>query len=332
MSVFKRGGVYWYEFVFMGQRIRESANTKNKELAYSIERVRRTAMEESAGGVKRAKPILFAKAGKKWLGLNPQWAASTLAINTLKLSHLTPVFGKLLLTEITPERISKFQQKRKGEEASNREINMETSVLRQILRKHRLWHLIAPDFKPMPECDEIGRALSWDEVDRLLTAAIASRSHSLFPALMVYLNTGIRAAEGRMRWSQVDLVNRTIQVGHSKTKGGEGRQVPLNDEAYDILLDWRSRFDYPQPDHFVFPSVRYGFNGNEGHKRGASKAWNLDPTKPMGSMKSSWTTCRKHAGVWCRLHDLRQHADFLIMPTQYSKPALVAPETQLESA
>jgi hypothetical protein len=33
-----------------------------------------------------------------------------------------------------------------------------------------------------------------------------------------------------------------------------------------------------------------------------------------------------------RLHDLRQHADFLIMPTRYSKPALVAPETHLESA
>jgi hypothetical protein len=25
----------------------------------------------------------------------------------------------------------------------------------------------------------------------------------------------------------------------------------------------------------------------------------------MGSMKSAWTTCRKAAGVWCRLHDLR---------------------------
>jgi hypothetical protein len=33
-----------------------------------------------------------------------------------------------------------------------------------------------------------------------------------------------------------------------------------------------------------------------------------------------------------RIHDLRQHADFLIMPTQYSKPALVATETHLESA
>lgn len=226
MTIFKRGKKYWCEFEFLGQRVREPANTSNREVAVGVERSRRRAMEESAGGVKRAKPILFGKASKKWLGLNPQWSASTLEINTQKLSHLTPKFGKLLLTEITPERIAQFQTKRLGDGAANREINMETGVLRQILRKHRLWHLIAPVFHPLPEPEDIGRALSWDEVNRLLDAAINSRSRSLFPALMTYLHTGVRAAEGRMRWDQVDLVQHTIRVGPSKTKGGEGRVIP----------------------------------------------------------------------------------------------------------
>jgi len=31
----------------------------------------------------------------------------------------------------------------------------------------------------------------------------------------------------------------------------------------------------------------------------------MDPTQPIGSWKSAWTTCRKAAGVWCRLHDAR---------------------------
>ena len=306
MGVFKRGGVYWYEFEFMGQRIRESANTRNRELACSIERTRRKAMEESAGGVKRIKPILFGKASKKWLGLNPQWSASTLEINTLKLSHLTPVFGRLLLTEITPERIAQFQTKRLGERASNREINMETGVLRQILRKHRLWHLVEPDFHPLPEPDDMGRALEADEVERLLDAAINSRSRSLFPALMTYFHTGVRGAELRkMHWHQVDLIRRTITVGKSKTRGGEGRVIPLNEEAYDILVEWRSRFPNVQPDHYVFPSERYGFDGEKGRLNGAVAVWNLDPTQPMGSMKTAWTTCRKVAGVKCRLHDAR---------------------------
>lgn len=305
MAVFRRGKKYWYEFEFLGQRVREAAHTTNKEVAVAVERSRRRAMEESAGGVKRIKPVLFGKAAKKWLGLNPQWSASTLEIHTLKLSHLTPVFGKLLLTEIAPERIAQFQTKRLSEGAANREVNMETGVLRMILRKHRLWHLIAPDFHPLPEPEDIGRAIPFEEVNRLLEAAINSRSRSLFPALMTYLHTGARAAEGRMRWRQVDFANRTIQVGHSKTKGGEGRIIPLNDEAFDILLEWHSRFTDPQPDHFVFPSERYGFNGNAGRLHGAVKVYALDPTKPMASMKSAWTACRKAAGVWCRLHDLR---------------------------
>ena len=55
-----------------------------------------------------------------------------------------------------------------------------------ILRKHRLWHLLAPDFHPMPERSDVGRALSTEEVDKIIEAAIASRSCSLFPALMTY--------------------------------------------------------------------------------------------------------------------------------------------------
>ena len=305
MSVFKRGGVYLYEFEFMGQRIRESAHTTNKELAGSIERARRTAMEESAGGVKRPKPLLFKKAAKTWLAGNAHWSESNREINTLKLSHLLPVFGKLLITEITNQKISTFQTKRNDAGAAGREINMETGVLRMVLRQHGLWHLLAPNFHPMPENEEVGQAIPMDDVNKLLEAAIQSRSRSLFPSLMTYLLTGMRAAESRIRWKQVDFGKRTITVGRSKTKGGEGRIIPLNDEAFEILVEWHTRFRDVKPDHYVFPSERYGFQGHQSHLTGAVAIYDLDPTKPMASMKSAWRTCRKAAGVWCRLHDFR---------------------------
>ena len=103
----------------------------------------------------------------------------------------------------------------------------------------------------------------------------------------------------------MDFIHATITVGKSKTRGGEGRPVPLNDEALEILVEWHSRFPDAQPDHYVFPSERYGFDGEAGHLHGAAAVWGLDPTISMGSMKSAWTSCRKAAGVWCRLHDLR---------------------------
>ena len=162
-------------------------------------------MEESAGGVKRTKPILFRKAADAYFAESAHWSDAYREINTLKLSHLVPTFGKLLLTDITPGIIGRFQRDRHQDGASGREINMETAILRMILRKHRLWHLLEPDFHPLPEREDVGRALTLEEANRLLEAAANSRSRSLFPALMLYLHTGVRAAEGRLRWKQGSL-------------------------------------------------------------------------------------------------------------------------------
>jgi integrase len=57
---------------------------------------------------------------------------------------------------------------------------------------------------------------------------------------MIYLHTGVRGAESRMRWKQVDFKRRTVTVGRSKMPGGDGRGIPLNDEAFEILMEWHS--------------------------------------------------------------------------------------------
>jgi hypothetical protein len=51
MTVFKRGGVYWFEFVLNGVRVRESSKLGNKELARKVEQARRNAMALGSGGV-----------------------------------------------------------------------------------------------------------------------------------------------------------------------------------------------------------------------------------------------------------------------------------------
>jgi integrase len=306
MSIFKRGEKWWYEFSFQGQRIRESAHTTSKTAAVLIERERRRSLELSAGGVRRQKPLLFSVAAKAWLVGGAHWSESTREIYRLKMGHLIPVFGKLLLAEITPADISAFERQRQKSGASPREVNMECAVLRMILRKNRLWHLLAPDFRPLRETEGPGKALTPDEVHRLLTAAKKSRSLSLYPALVVLLNTGLRVSELRMlQWRQVDLLERFLTVGRSKTRGGEGRVVPLNQDAFAALIQWRQNFENPLPGHYVFPSERYGLDGEEGYKNGTVAVWDRNPEKPIGSWKVAWGACRKLAGVECRLHDLR---------------------------
>jgi integrase len=72
-----------------------------------------------------------------------------------------------------------------------------------------------------------------------------------------------------------------------------------------VLAEWRARFDNPQPDHCLFPSERYGLDGEDGHKAGKVVVWDRDPERSIGSWKVAWSSCRATANVSCRLHDLR---------------------------
>jgi len=120
------------------------------------------------------------------------------------------------------------------------------------------------------------------------------------------VNTGLRVSELRtLQWRQVDLLERCLVVGKSKTRGGEGRMVPLNQEAFAALTEWRQNFIDPLASHFVFPSERYGLKGEDGFKHGTVAVWDRNPQKPIGSWKTAWGLCRKEAKVDCRLHDLR---------------------------
>jgi integrase len=78
---------------------------------------------------------------------------------------------------------------------------MEGAVIRMVLCKQRLWHLLAPHYGPLREREEVGKALTSDEITRLLAAARRSRSQSLCPALAQLLSNGLRSSELRtLQW------------------------------------------------------------------------------------------------------------------------------------
>jgi len=292
VSLYRRGKIWWYEFEFFGVRIRESSKSRQKSVAE-----RRRALEMGASGLKDTKqPVLFSVAAKKWLETNkPHWSASNLRIESYHVDHLLPNFGKMFLSDISADDISRFQAKRKKEHASPRTINMQVGTLRAILRKHRLWANLQPDVRMLKARHDIGRALTEDEQLRLLAACKKSRSRSLYPAIQLSLHTGLRNQELRLlRWRQIDLIDQTVTVGKSKTEGGQGRLVPLSQTAFRCLQEWRSLFPNAQPAHYVFPSEIWAGSRAE-----------VRPNVPIGSWKTAWTVARKAAGVDCRWHDMR---------------------------
>ena len=87
MSVFKRGKVWWYEFQFRGNRIRESTHSPAKDVAIRAERERRRKLELGANhleAVRRVPQISVAMAA--YLEANVHWSTTLVGSTARTLS------------------------------------------------------------------------------------------------------------------------------------------------------------------------------------------------------------------------------------------------------
>lgn len=330
MSVFRYKGskVWTMDFLFHGQRIRESTGTRSKTLALKIEDKRRRALEEGAAGIrKRRQPLLLTVAADEWLELKKTaLAPGSVEIAERTLAHLLPELGRKLICDIEAPDIARYQQKRLDEVASPRTVNLEVGTLRAVLKRSGQWARLQPDVKMLPERDDVGRAITSEEEAALLQACSQSRSRSLVPFVTLAIETGARYGVIRtLQWGNMDLENRCLRWGKDKTASGTGRVVPLSQRAAAALSFWATHFPDRKPEHYVFPAERYGAGGDEF----SPKAYNVDPSKPIRSIKKAWEAARLRAarilkGEWeetatldstskvkplaCRFHDLRHTA------------------------
>jgi integrase len=324
MALFKypNSRVWWFDFQFAGQRIRESTKTRSRKLAREAEHARRRELEESYNGVKRRpRALLLSVAAGQWMELkNLTLAKSSLRIERDNLKHLLAHMGKLLVSDVRAQDISAYQHARLSEGASPKTVNLEVGTLRAILKRNRQWAQLQPDVRMLPTRDDCGHALTDLEEAALLKACLNSRSRSLYPAVVLALSTGMRYSEIRLlRWSQIDFTAATVTVGKSKTDTGSGRTIPLNSRALGTLKLWASQFPSRRPEQFVFPSERYGAAGDVFE----AYAYDTDPSKAISSWKVAWKAAKRRAAAGleekhpddkeerslrARFHDLRHTA------------------------
>jgi hypothetical protein len=173
VSSFKRGSIWWYKFTFNRIHVRASSLSGNKGVCQRLEREHRRRLELKRGGlVEVSKPRLFEMAARLYLDeREPHWAPKTRVVHANSLVHLQLRFGKLMLSEINCNHVSRYQRERLKNGASGRTINIEVSLLRLILRKHKLWQGVADGVQMLKENKDLGRELTEDELYRLLKAS-----------------------------------------------------------------------------------------------------------------------------------------------------------------
>jgi hypothetical protein len=56
MSIYKRGDVYWYKFMWQGLLVRESTKQGNDKVARQMEAAHRTSLAKGEVGIREKKP------------------------------------------------------------------------------------------------------------------------------------------------------------------------------------------------------------------------------------------------------------------------------------
>lgn len=306
----KGSSVYVMDFMFHGQRIRETTGMTSITRAREVQTKRKQALRDGGAGIRKAQaPRLLSVAAKEWQEAKaPVWAPKMGVIAANSMAHLLPVLGKKLLVDIEARDVAKYQKARLEEGASGRTVNIEVAMLRQIMRKRGAWERIKADITMLPERQDAGRALAPEEETALLRECGQSRSRILLPFVTLALDTGARFNTIRtLQWGNIDFANRCLKFGKDKTAAGTGRTIPLNQRAVETLSFWAQQFPAQQPknfkrppEHFVFPLEKCGKAGiEESFGFTGEVVYDTDPTQPIGDVKEAWEAAKRRTRRHC---------------------------------
>jgi len=206
--------------------------------------------------------------------------------------------------------IRAYQTKRVAN-VSARTVNLETKVLRMVLKRGRLWSRIADDFRPLPESKRgPGKALTPDEERRLFDIAASKPGWSVaYWAALLASNTTARGGELKgLRLGDLNLIEKTITIRRATTKTDAGaRIIPLNDAALWAcarLLERAQKLGASEPEDCLFPGMIFKHT----KKDDPSKDSGYDFTKPQKTWRTAWRRLTKKADPpGLRFHDLRHH-------------------------
>lgn len=307
----KRRGIWHYKLKIAGKWKEFSTGKTSYQEARRARHEAIQAQQEGRLPTDYAK-LKFEKAAEDWLEERKALVApKTHRIDKERLVALKAAFSGTRLADITSDMVRAYQAKRVAK-VSSRTVNLETKVLRMVLRRGRLWARIADDFKPLPENKRgPGKALTSEEERRLFDTAASKPGWSVaYWAALLASNTTARGGELKgLRIGDLNLIEKTIRIQRVTTKTDAGaRIVPLNDTALWAcarLLERAQKLGGSDPTHYLFPAAMFRHTKKTDPLKGSI---GFDFAKPMRSWRTAWKNLRKKAKLpGLRFHDLRHH-------------------------
>ena len=131
-------------------------------------------------------------------------------------------------------------------------------------------------------------------------SAVGAYRPALLPFVTLALDSGARYNTIRtLQWGRVDLAKGPFKIGQDKTSAGTGRTIPLNARAWQTLRHWAAQFPHRKPEHYVFPAARTACTAKRAASAAKCVAYDVDPSKPVGTIQSAWESARERTRLHC---------------------------------
>lgn len=342
MSIYKRGKIYWYKFMWNGGLVRQSTKQGNDKVARQMEAAHKTSLAKGEVGIREKKPAptlaefcelrfepwaraTFEKScPKTWLDFYRVGMRAILAYKPL---------ANLKLDEISSEHVAEFAGYRQSRGLQVSSVNSSLRVLRRILRLASEWGLVdaVPQIKRLRGERHRERVVSPEEEERYLTAA----SGLVCSIATVLIDSGMRPEECyRLRWESVTWTNGrngTVLVTHGKTAAAR-RMLPVTPRVR-ALLEMRWEAAGRPAEGWIWPApTRSGHVEPSSIKKQHARALSLSGVRPfvLYSLRHTFLTRLGESGcdAWT-LARIAGHSS-IAMSSRYVHPSEDAVLTALE--
>lgn len=255
-TVYKRGNIYWLQWVEDGKQHRESAHTSNKRVAQTFLGEKLYRLSKKKAGLLKDKNVKeFVKEYLEYSQTNK--SKSSYQTDQRVLYKFIGLFKAKNLSEITPSSIEKYKTIRINQGATKSTVNRELTTLKHTFNKAREWKYLEESparfvrkFRYEKTSSKI-RSLSNDEITKILKTLETQTQKPkdmrlvLKRIILMAVNTGMRLTEIlTAKWEDLRLKERLI---YTKTiKGGSlrVRSIPLNRCSYNIITASRRVGEY----------------------------------------------------------------------------------------
>jgi len=247
MSIFKRGTVYWYHFLFNGEHVQKSTKQGNPRTARQIEAAHRTALAKGEVGIKERKPVptladylenrFMPWARATFERASPRTWTCWYRTQLTNISAFAPLVNRKL-DAITSEHVADYAAHLQAKWKPS-SVNSSLRVLLRALRLAAEWEISpgAPKIKLLRGEHHREHVVLPDEEARYL--AVAGELMGDFATVLI--DTGMRPEESsRLRWESISWTNGhcgTLQVTHGKTAAAR-RMLPMSPRVR-VLLERR---------------------------------------------------------------------------------------------